>query len=205
MSPACYTLRISSCNLKTAPYIHQCGKVVIIFCHKEASTLSKCTYNDAIWQDIRRNNIYSNIFCIRYIAYFSFHLIWYLYLFLYSIDQNFLNVVLLFILTRLQTGHLLHPYQIETRSTELRAASFFLNCLELISVHNSLVFLSCILISRQVGIFHVYYQVKFERWWINEMNYRNECHPVLKKRKRRRHWDVENSKHVYAHCVWNFE
>ena len=71
MSPACYTLRISACNLKTAPYIHQCGKVVIIFCHKEASTLSKCTYNDAIWQHIRRNNIYSNIFCIRYTTWYS--------------------------------------------------------------------------------------------------------------------------------------
>ena len=72
MSPACYTLRISACNLKTAPYIHQCGKVVIIFCHKEASTLSKCTYNDAIWQDIRRNSIYSNIFCIRHTWYSLF-------------------------------------------------------------------------------------------------------------------------------------
>ena len=27
---------------------------------------------------------------------------------------------------------------------------------------------------------------------------------MLKNRKRRRHWDVENSKHVYAHCVWKF-
>ena len=54
----------NACNLKTAPYIHQCGKVVIIFCHKEASTLSKCTYNDAIWQDIGRKNIYISIFSI---------------------------------------------------------------------------------------------------------------------------------------------
>ena len=79
MSPACYTLRISACNLKTAPYIHQCGKVVIIFCHKEASTLSKCTYNDAIWQDIgRKKYIYLNIFCIRSIWYCLFQSLSYL-------------------------------------------------------------------------------------------------------------------------------
>ena len=200
MSPACYTLRISACNLKTAPYIHQCGKVVIIFCHKEASTLSKCTYNDPIWQDIRRNNIYSNICCIRYIAYFSFHLIWYLHLFLYSIDQNFLNVVLLFTLTRLQTGHLLHPYQIETRSTELRAASFFLNCLELISVHNSLVFSFILWFpNRMFGLSMILLLVKC-------IASKSEIFVTLysKGERRRRHWDVENSKHVYAHCVWKF-
>ena len=116
-------------------------------------------------------------------------------------------IIVFLLSTTYAAGHSLHSYQIENRSTNTerrKQPSFFLNCLELISVHNSLVFLSCILISRQVGIFHVYYQVKFERWWINEMNYRNECHPVLKKRKRRRHWDVENLKHVYAHCVWKF-
>ena len=36
------------------------------------------------------------------------------------------------------------------------------------------------------------------------MSWKYKCHPVLKNRKRRRHWDVENSKHVYAHCVWKF-
>ena len=134
------------------------------------------------------------------IAYFSFHLIWYLHLFLYSIYQNFLNVVLLFTLTRLQTGHLLHPYQIETRSTELRAASFFLNCLELISVHNSLVFSFILWFpNRMFGLSMILLLVKC-------IASKSEIFVTLysKGERRRRHWDVENSKHVYAHCVWKF-
>ena len=134
------------------------------------------------------------------IAYFSLYLIWYLHLFLYSIDQIFLNVVLLFILTRLLTGHLLHPYQIETRSTELRAASFFLNCLELISVHNSLVFSFILWFpNRMFGLSMIFLLVEC-------MESKSEIFVTLysKGERRRRHWDVENSKHVYAHCVWKF-